>query len=271
MYKWIEKGLNAMDKGVKAVRESIKQRKKTRHTSRYTSRNTELNHIPYLASDEEKHGFALEPNLIDELITSKKQIKLSTIIKRKLLGTVVLFVVISGILQTDVAYFAAPKQWIETSFQEEFPFAKVSEKYTEVFGSPLALTPSKSDVVTVSTGNANLPVYGDVVETFADNGRGIMISPKETANVNSLDRGVVIFAGNDRQTDKTVIVQHADSSKTIYGHLSSIDVFLYQFVQANEIVGTFEPTTNNENVYFSVVKEQEFIDPAKVFLNVEFP
>lgn len=256
-----------MDKGVKAVRESIKQRKKTR----YTSRSTQINHVPYLASDEEKHGIALPTSLVDTVITSKKQTKLTTNLKRKLLGAIVLFIIMFGLIQTKVTLFSIPKQWLETSFQEEFPFAKVSEKYMEVFGKPLALTASKAEIVSVEADNPNLPVNGDVVETFADNGQGIKISPKETSNVTSLDKGVVIFAGNDRQTNKTVIVQHADKSKTVYGHLSSVDVFLYQFVQANEIVGTFEPTTNSDHVYFSISKEQEFIDPAQVIFNVEFP
>lgn len=256
-----------MDKGVKAVRESIKQRKKTR----YTSRSTQVNHVPYLATDEEKHGFALPTNLSDAVITSKKQTKLTTNLKRKLLGAIILFIIMFGVLQTKVPMLSLPKQLLETSFQEEFPFATVSEKYMEVFGSPLALTASKQEVVTVESNSPTMPVFGDIVETFADNGQGIKISPKEISNVTSFDNGVVIFAGNDRQTDKTVIVQHADKSKTIYGHLSSVDVFLYQFVQANEIVGTFKPTTNNENVYFSISKEQKFIDPAQVFLNVEFP
>src|SRR5690625_3342751 len=109
-----------------------------------------------------------------------------------------------------------------------------------------------------------MQVIAHVIESFTKNGTGIMISPDEKTVVSALNRGVVIFAGNDSDTRKTVIIQHADGSKTTYGFLSSIDVHVYQVVQSNETIGTFQPTDKNQMVYFSIEKDKQFIDPSQV-------
>lgn len=82
--------------------------------------------------------------------------------------------------------------------------------------------------------------------------------------VAALSEGVVIFAGKKQDTDKTVIIQHADGSTSTYGFLSSIDVHLYQVVNSKQRLGEFTPTTDNEMVYFAIEKDNEFVDPVQV-------
>ncbi len=93
------------------------------------------------------------------------------------------------------------------------------------------------------------PVSGSVSETFQANGTGVMLSPEGETNVSALQGGVVVFAGNDREMGKKVIVQHADNSKTIYGKLSSIDVHLYQFIDDGQSLGTFKPGSDNKCLF----------------------
>src|SRR5699024_4643715 len=127
---------------------------------------------------------------------------------------------------------------------DEFPFARVNEWYVTNFGFPQTFTPQGNIQLGNEhpSGQLSLPVMGHVVETFSMTGTGILISPQANTNVASLNRGVVIFAGNDAATGKTVVVQHADGSETTYGLLSSIDVHLYQIVEVNQPIGTFQPT-----------------------------
>src|SRR5699024_6187188 len=160
-------------------------------------------------------------------------------------------------------HFQKPQQWAQHYLNEEFPFAKVNDWYQTTFGSPLALLP-EDRVVDESGDGLSLPVMGNVTETFTHNGKGIMISPTERTAVSAFNRGVVIFAGNDRQTKRTVTIQHPDKSKTTYGFLSSIDVHLYQIVNTNQRIGSFYPTTENETVYFSIEQNNSFIDPIQV-------
>lgn len=247
-----------MDNGIRRVRESIKRRKK----SRYVSQDYSNKVMPLFPADEERHGFlntssSITPNKKGNEIRKNNKLQ----IFRKAIGALIFLMICSFILQTNIVSLDIPKKWLMTQLEEEFPFAKVNQWYITTLGSPIALTPtaSKGNVEKVS-----LPVIGDVVETFSTNGTGIKISPNEKAVVSALNDGVVIFAGNDKNTNKTIIIQHADNSKTTYGFLSDIDVYLYQVVRTNDTIGVFRPTTLNETLFFSIEKNNEYIDPTKV-------
>src|SRR5690625_535803 len=255
-----------MDRGVQKVRQSIKQRKRERDRTKLNNRKT----LPFSATDEEKHGFFDVPAY--EISSSIKKTERKTFSAHllKAVGSVALFFFVAFLMQTNLPGLKQTKEWTYEALHQEFPFAKVNEWYVTRFGSPLSFTPQG----TVQLGQEEtmaLPVLGHVVETFAANGTGIMISPEEKTGVSTISRGVVIFAGNDRNTHKTVIVQHADGSKTTYGYLSSIDVHIYQTVNANQTIGTFQPTKDNEMVYFSIEMDKEFIDPSQVIKVDDIP
>ena len=249
-----------MDKGIRKVRNSIKRRKKIRDKNEGSIKQA----LPYLATDEEKYGFESPFYDIERPYTKKqpaKKEKSTTPLKVAI--SIALFLVVSFLSRTELPNLQPSKKWMNEALQNEFPFAKVNEWYVTTLGEPLSITPQGN--VTVSNDDKMiLPVMGDVVETFATNGSGIKISPEEKSNVSAIDKGVVIFAGNDKKTGKTIVIQHADNSETTYGHLSTIDVHLYQIVHANEVIATFQPTEQNEFVYFSIEKDNKFIDPTQV-------
>lgn len=171
------------------------------------------------------------------------------------------------LFQTNHSLLEKPKDWTSHALKEEFPFARVYQWYEQTFGSPLAFSPQKEQVA-VKQESLALPVTGNVTETFEENGSGIMITPKDAAPVLAWLDGVIIFAGNDRETEKTVIIQHADMSKSTYALLSSVDVHLYQFISAGDRIGTFNPTETEQTVYFSLEKNNEYVDPIRV-INVD--
>lgn len=251
-----------MDRGIHKVRQSIKQRKKQRHLGEKHPKHV----LPLVATDEEKHGFEQPTYHLDSSPFTKRH--KYTFSRHHLLVKAILaiglFVFCSFLFQANVPKLDRIEQFMYTALQDEFPFARVNEWYISTFGSPLSFTPQGSIQLGDETEEFIIPVMGHVVETFATNGTGIMISPQEKTNVTAVNRGVVIFAGNDQTTGKTVIVQHADGSETTYGLLSSIDVHLYQIVEANQPIGTFQPTEQNEVVYFAIEKDNEFIDPSQV-------
>ncbi|MFD2133672.1 peptidoglycan DD-metalloendopeptidase family protein [Pseudogracilibacillus auburnensis] len=250
-----------MDRGVRKVRQSIKQRKKMRE--RHDSSAQRL--VPYIADDQEKHGFESPSYNIEPTYDKKTERKMqkSTMLI-KVTASIVLFVGSAFLLQSNIPALQQPQKWAYNALQNEFPFAKVNEWYVTTFGTPLAITPQGNISLGSDDNPMILPVIGDVVETFSANGSGIMISPDEKTVVSAINRGVVIFAGNDKETNKTVIIQHADNSQTTYGFLSSIDVHLYQIVNPNQTIATFQPTEENEMVYFSIEKNNQFIDPSQV-------
>lgn len=248
-----------MNREVRKVRKAIMQRKRAREiTTKNTSYSTKQV-IPTLPSDEEKHGYY--PNIFDGTSFSKQKSQfISSLVLKGTLSLILFFGV--GILwQADSKMLENPKQWTSHALTEEFPFANVYKWYTETFGSPLAFSPTK---ISGDSQSLAFPVAGNVIESFQANGKGIMIAPEEATSVKALRDGIVIFSGNDRDTDRTVKVQHADGSESTYGNLSSIDVHLYQFIQSNQRIGTFNPSGESETVYFAIEKDREFIDPVQV-------
>ncbi|RDW19309.1 M23 family peptidase [Oceanobacillus arenosus] len=248
-----------MDKGVNKVRKSIEQRKKLRGV---IPREKEQGQIfPIIPEEEEKHGYyPTFPNTSNsEGRVSEKPIS-SGIILRALLSTM-LFFGIALLWQIDASSLQAPKEWTSSVLKEEFPFAKVNVWYRDTFGAPLAFSPENVDNPNEQELMA-LPVSGNITETFS--GEGIRIEPGTVADVSAMHEGIVVFAGNDRDTNKTVVVQHADNSISSYGFLSKIDVHVYQYVASNQKIGQFAPTEESATVYFSIEKDNHYVDPVQV-------
>lgn len=246
-----------MTKDIKGVRKSIEQRKKARgYPYREGSSKQTISHLP---QEEEKHGYL--PVFTEVSGESRKDRAVSGVFLKGTLS-VMLFFGTALLWQSDAALLETPKRWTNTALTEEFPFAKVNAWYQETFGAPLAFTPPSGGTAEVDDLMA-FPVSGNVTETFQVNGKGIMIEPEETEDVAAIQEGIVVFAGNDRETKKTVIIQHPDGSNSTYGFLSSIHVHLYQYIGNNQRVGQFSPK-DSETMYFAIEKDNDYIDPVQV-------
>lgn len=250
-----------MSRGIRKIRKSIAQRNRLRNIQAKQKKSAKKQLIPSFPQEEEKHGYT--PTYIEQITPEKKSAKRKPsglLIKGAL--SVALFISTHLLLSTSNDVLDKPKQWTSYLMEENFPFARVTHWYQTTFGTPLAFMPTSSS--DISSNAMAMPVSGNVIETFQSNGQGIKIAADESSPVNAWHDGVVIFAGNDREMNKTVIIQHADNSKSTYGMLSSIDVHLYQYVKGNEQLGTFHPNEAHETIYFSIEKNNEFIDPVQV-------
>lgn len=256
-----------MNKKLIEVRRSIVERNKKRGLRSIQPQDEKVT-IPIFPEEEEKHGYF--PYVINPSTNNERSGMFFYNIMIKGIVAVILFFGVALIHQSDVAMFSKPKDWTSNVMTEEFPFARVSSWYQQTFGTPLAYSPKNSSVKDEENLHA-LPVSGNVTETFQTNGSGIFISPRGATPVSAWNEGVVIFAGNNRDTNKTVIIQHPDLSKTTYALLSSIDVHLYQAVSSNQRIGTFNPTEENDLVYFSMEKNNEYIDPIQVIQVDDLP
>lgn len=245
------------NKQIKKVRQSIEQRKKMRGMPMEDVRQKQL--LPVMR-DEEKHGYL--PEFPDGPFQSEQKGKMFPNLVLKGILSVMLFFGVALLSQTDISLLSKPKGWADSALTEELPFARMHLWYQNTFGTPLAFSPKQAEEA--SAVPAALPVSGSVSESFQENGTGVMIMPKETAGVSALEDGVVVFAGNDRETGKTVIMQHADGSKSTYGNLSSVDVHIYELVTAGSQLGGFSPDSGEETVYFSIEKDRQYVDPVQV-------
>ena len=253
------------DKDIKKVRKAIEQRKKMRGLP---SGGTTKQLLPSIPGEEEKHGYYSMFTHHEEVSSRNNRVVTSMAMKGIL--SAMLFFGTALLWQTDTTLLEKPREWTSQVMKNEFPFAKVNVWYKETFGRPLSLSPQPV-LETNEDQSMALPVNGNITETFQTNGTGIMITPEETTNVTSIQEGVVIFAGNDRETNKTITIQHADGTVTNYGNLSSIDVHLYQFIAGNQQIGSFTPEADNETVFFSIEKNNDYVDPVQVIQGDELP
>ena len=249
-----------MPKGIRQVRRAIKQRKKKRQQD---IPDFKLPTTYPMIQEEGKHGF--QPT-VDEYVHDmrfKNKSSLSSMFV-KIWTCIVLFIGVALLLSNESERLESAQVWLTSQLQEEFPFAKAKVWYETTFGgTPLSIAPQGNRTKSEEAGPL-LPVMGQVTETFQANGTGIMISPEEESTVNAVDDGVVIFTGKDKETGRTVTIQHADGTDTTYGNLDQSNVHVYQQVWANEPIGTFSPSEANEVMFFSVEKGSSFIDPAQV-------
>lgn len=253
-----------MNNEIEDIRKSIAQRKRNRLNLSPKPKGKKINMTSMVPDHEEKHGFFPSFPDVSKKDRGSKNSMISVnglLIKACLsacifLGAMILF-------QSNQGFLEKPKLWASAAFSKEFPFASVHHWYKETLGSPLAFSPTDDrndrEVEAVA-----LPVSGNIAEEFQINGSGIKIAPDSATEVTAWDSGIIIFAGNDHKTDKTVVIQHANGSQSTYALLSSVDVHLYQSITAGERIGTFNPETENESIYFSLEKDNEYIDPVKV-------
>ncbi|WP_186576271.1 M23 family metallopeptidase [Aquibacillus kalidii] len=257
-----------MKKDINQIRRDIAKRKKEKTLAsnpqapkRYTD--------AMFPQEEEKHGYMPTPTGSGSTSNLKDTFVASFVMK--LILSAVLFFGVAIFFRVDNTSLQAPKQWTSQALTEEFPFATVNQWYQQKFGFPLALTPNQTKDETEKEQLA-LPVNGTISQTFQMNGQGIMISSDKKTDVLSMESGIVIFAGNDPKTDKTVIIQHPDHSNTIYGNLSSINVHQYQLISSNQTIGEYDPATSKaKTVYFAIEKDNQFLDPVKVMQVDERP
>lgn len=252
-----------MKRKIHQVRKQIKKRKNMREQE--VANSSPWKHkISPMMSEEDKHGFGMPILQGVSGTKGKKKRGRPTANMVKLITSIVLFGCIAFLLQQENTSFSSSQAWLKNNLEQEFPFAQVNKWYVTTFGSPLALAPQGELTGLGNSSTKALPVMGNVVETFSTNGKGIMISPEERSMVSTIEQGIVIFAGNDQATNKTVIVQHPDGSNSTYGFLSSIDIHLYQAVGRNQMIGSFTPSEESEFVYFSIEKDDQYIDPSQV-------
>ncbi len=194
----------------------------------------------------------------------------------QILASICLFLGVSILFHTNATFLEVPKQYIQTSFQEEFEFDQVAIWYEEMFGRPIALLPTQME--TVAPGDMDseeeqleqfaLPATGKIRESFEENGRGIYVETEMEESVEAVKSGLVRFIGEDEEGEwgKVVVVRHYDGGESWYGMLDDIHVNLYDYVDSGEVLASVSPNDEESvGVYYFALKEGDsFIDPIEV-------
>lgn len=203
--------------------------------------------------------------------TSKKP---SFFIMKCLIATALVLGV--GIVEKDqLLPLPQAKHMVQLALTNEFNFARVSSWYQQAFGSPLALLPigkSSKSVQQTTTGPSKsgaaqkfaVPVSGQVTQSFNQSKKGITIQTALDSSVEAIDSGYVLSIINDKQTGKTVVIQHPNGDQSIYGDLKSVDVKVYDFVKKQQKIGMVSDQNNQGVFYFAFKKGNQYVDPVQV-------
>jgi murein DD-endopeptidase MepM/ murein hydrolase activator NlpD len=93
--------------------------------------------------------------------------------------------------------------------------------------------------------------------------RGIDIAYKPGAPVRAAREGRIVDVGTCYGYGNTVVIEHRFGYKTIYGHLSTIEVEIGQRVKTGEIIGYLGSTgrSSGPHLHFEVWHKHRVIDP----------
>jgi murein DD-endopeptidase MepM/ murein hydrolase activator NlpD len=119
--------------------------------------------------------------------------------------------------------------------------------------------------------SADKLVYDKTLEQYRVH-PAICIAPTEDGIVKAAAKGKVEMIKNDPETGVTVILNHGDGWKTIYGQLQkNVSVKQNEVVEKGQVIGEIGAPTKysvalGDHVYFQVTKDDTPVDP-KEFLN----
>lgn len=181
-----------------------------------------------------------------------------------------------GVIQKETK-FPLPfvKSELKASLNNEFNFAGVSDWYQNKFGSPLAILPLGKKTQPVEQATAPtlktdapqsyaVPVSGQVTEAFSQSKTGVTVQTNSASSVESIDSGYILSINNDKDTGKTVVIQHANGDQSIYGKLQTVDVKVYDFVKKGQTIGTVSTDNGKGVFYFAFKKGNQYVDPIQV-------
>ncbi|WNF35908.1 M23 family metallopeptidase [Bacillaceae bacterium IKA-2] len=187
----------------------------------------------------------------------------------QLLAAVCLFLIVGILFKTDSPQLEGARQFVSTSFEEEFQFATVANWYESQFGRPLALLPTTTNLA-LEDFNKDIdlayavPATGRIAKNFAEDGKGVIVETVANKNVEVAKSGMVRFVAEEENLGKTVIVAHYDGGESWYAMLDHVEVKLYDHIEAGSIIGTVSLKGDNGFYYFALKEGETFINPIDV-------
>lgn len=261
-----------MARNINKIRRQIETKRKKHGTLRQGEQEQKYAFYPHSA-DAPYH----EPEFYNwqdkekRMIDSPKRQTNGVWILQSFMATV-LFLLIGILFQTNHPALEETKSLVVTSFEEEFPFARVTAWYEENFGSPLALLPFEDSLEEPVAREAPeevkpiaIPVSGTVSESFSENGKGIVFNTGEQEKVEAVKGGVIVHAGPHEEWGTAVAVQHYEGGEAWYGMLDQVEVKLYDHVSTGTPLGSAQNKDGKRSFSLAIKEQGTYVDPADVF------
>ncbi|MEN2466159.1 M23 family metallopeptidase [Ornithinibacillus sp. JPR2-1] len=119
------------------------------------------------------------------------------------------------------------------------------------------------------TGDLSWPTVGGYISSYMGNRwgsyhKGIDIARPSNRSILAADNGTIVSAGYQGGFGNKIEIDHNNGMKTIYAHLSSIDVEVGQTVEKGQQIGVMGSTGNSTGVHlhFEVYKDGKLENPV---------
>lgn len=106
------------------------------------------------------------------------------------------------------------------------------------------------------------PIYGD--SRFHS---GIDIAADHGAGIPAVYDGVVIYADWYEGYGKTVVLQHGDTTYTLYGHCAELYVVPGQAVKQGDVIAAVGSTgvSTGPHLHLSLIRDGQWVDPREIW------
>ena len=192
-------------------------------------------------------------------------------------ASVVLFVLVWGLYQSDHPLAVRGQLWIRNALTEPYDFTAVAAWYKDRFGSLPSFLPAwgrhgdpSDDPAQKASATAGRtlysPVRGKIVVPFGRDTQGVTLETPSEAPVTAIDAGIVLSVSESPDSGTTVTIQHPNGIQSIYGSLSVSTLKPHDWVKGGERIGTVAPAGSGRNgkFYFAVKKDNQYVNPAEV-------
>ncbi|MCS7180515.1 MAG: peptidoglycan DD-metalloendopeptidase family protein [bacterium] len=107
------------------------------------------------------------------------------------------------------------------------------------------------------------PIEGTIICRFNEMGnKGIDLMVDQGSDVFASADGEVVFAGNTKKYDETIIIKHSQSTYTVYAHDIEIKVKNGEKVKKGDIIGKVKSGTQRKRyIHFEIIIDGINVDP----------
>ena len=128
-------------------------------------------------------------------------------------------------------------------FEDNFNFAGFKNLYAKISSTSKDSSPKEQMVFGSSLEYTNVESY--------QGGQKFTIDTDVPINV--LSGGIVVFSGVKEGFNNTIIIQGSDGYDIWYGNLDNIDVQIYDYVDANEVIASA-----SDSLYLLITKDSQY-------------
>lgn len=195
----------------------------------------------------------------------------------QIIGSVLLFAIVSLLLQFPASWTKQAQQWVTASLQHNMNLGAIAAWYEETFGGSPAFIPiwnqSENKAQAVQAGVHFIrPIEGELLQPYIPSEKGIEFIPQargSDALVYSAAMGKVLDVVRDAQQGITLTIQHSGGYTSTYGHLTSSKVSVNDWVEAGEWIGEIvnsEPSAIGDasTLYFAIQQNGSYVNPLEV-------